>query len=86
MYPHRCPSDVLFKLLNFVQTVLHPSNVATGANEMAWWVKVLAMKPDDLGLTPGTQWEKGRTDSCKLSSEVQTHALAQVTPHALLSP
>lgn len=56
MYPHRCPSDVLFKLLNVVQTLLHLSNVATGTSEMAWWVKVLAMKPDDLSLTPGTQW------------------------------
>lgn len=39
-------------------------------SEMAQQVKVLAAKSDDLSLSLGTYLVEGRTDSCKLSSDL----------------
>lgn len=39
-------------------------------------VKTLALKPDDLSLTPASTWQKERTDSWKLSSDFLRHTMA----------
>lgn len=45
---------------------------------MAWWVKVLAVKPDGLNSIPGTQMVKERTDVTKLPSDLHKHAAAHI--------
>lgn len=48
------------------------------ARRLRRW-KALAAKPDELRAVPGTHMEKGRTESCKLSSDFHTREMAQTT-------
>lgn len=43
--------------------------------EIAQWVKVLAVEPDDLSSIPGTHMVKERSSSPKLSSDLHTGAV-----------
>lgn len=54
-----------------ILTHIHSTDNNIRVSKMAYWVRVLAVNPDSLGLTPSpTQW-KVRTDSCKLFSELK---------------
>lgn len=49
--------------------------------EMTQWVKALATETDNLSLIPEEPtWQKERTGSCGLSSDLHEHAVAPVFP------